>query len=119
MLLLKKSKFSNVFDFDSSIVMIFTYLSSIILALDGCDWLLAQNQGIPDKNKIFESVFLTKVHILVGSNASIIESDGIDIIRRLLKEAMSTGLSCDSARVAQLALWQAGDKAFEEKRYDL
>ncbi|KAJ3413627.1 hypothetical protein HDV05_007771 [Chytridiales sp. JEL 0842] len=110
----------NVSDEAVQMCMAITHIlaeKSLNMGLELCDWLLAENRGIPDKEKLWESILLTRIHLLVAPESASISKDSIEKIRRLIKETSTHGLSNDVVLVAQVALWQAGDNAFEDKRY--
>ncbi|KAJ3240745.1 hypothetical protein HDU81_002936 [Chytriomyces hyalinus] len=87
-------------------------------ALKLADWLLAQNESIPEKASLFERVFLVKIHLLASPTSKIVKEEALESVKAVIRTIGVAGnVSSNGSSCAQMIVWRSGINAMNEHRY--
>ncbi|KAI9356547.1 hypothetical protein DFJ73DRAFT_823094 [Zopfochytrium polystomum] len=90
---------------------------SVKLALSAANSLVQQTANSRNSAKIVESVAMTKIQLLASKDAASVDSDRLTEVKKIVAECIAKDFSHDTARLVQIAVWRAGERAFQERRF--
>ncbi|KAJ3190553.1 hypothetical protein HK101_008603, partial [Irineochytrium annulatum] len=85
---------------------------SFELALQGADSIALGHDKMD--TRLFEKISLTKIYFLASLDPETSSDEAVQQTKKLIEEITRSDLSNNTATVAQIALWRAGDRAANE-----